>query len=353
MGKIDGLFSSVMADENEENLIPKVTDSLKDLPISNSDESEASKKKKSPKNKKKKAPKELVYTITVPVKVYALSKLDPRIVLNTRLDSVCFPTENKSDTSEDLKFEHSWDELLVFLIGALQFKLKDSFIEIVSNSGVLTNNIQLRTGSRKYLDYEIEKGIKVYKIPGTSYIVEIADHNFDLLPSINKCVKLLNINPKDIECKLINPNIKAYEEDKVELITEVKTLEELLETGLPFDSVVSKVGILDEDLECDSLRSGVILLLCYAILMYEAPALDALLKYTIKDVVGVTDDNQAYLGYMRVTPLVECEYCFYTNGQTMAMLNYINNIYNDLGITSDSIEITYSYKEGGEVHYGS
>ena len=99
-----------------------------------------------------------------------------------------------------------------------------------------------------------------------------------------------------------------------------------------------------EFLDCEDLRSGVVLLLCYAIIMHEQPAIDAFVKHTIKDIIGVTDDNQQYFGFIRTTPLVECDYHFYTNGQTIPMLKYVGHVYKELGVIPEYIEFIYSTK---------
>ena len=340
--------------------------------------------KEEKKPKRQKSIKDGVTNLTWKYKKYRLSRISQIIVDHTELIGVTFISkirgfEDKEET--DIKITKSWIELLGFLIGSIKTRYGNGYEEILSSFGIVNDSIQLRHTQPIYLDAELSE-IELYNIPELNLIIEHHKYNKNLYNSICKAVKALGFNQNDIQLTLYNPNnansnkehikreTKSRKKDKeytldeilktklldkpltvsqdkllqlLKFETKVSTIKELLEIRSTLTGSFNITGIIiDNEIEDISGNlPAMSYFLSYLIIIYEDQARQSIIKNTIKNEVGVTDNNQKYFGVMKTIPLQDRELHFYYNGLNSVLIEFIANILKDLQIDLSSISFRY------------
>ena len=324
--KIEELFNDIIDDTDEIEDAGFITGAVTSNQTDNSVKVETKEKKK--KSRKKKITSKVKYLETYQ-ESFRLSALDPDIIKNTRLLSVGFP-----DT--DIKTEHSWIEFLLFLVGAIYQNNPDEFIDIIAPSGIFDNNISIRKHELSRFQVDYENGLEVYRIPGLDYYIDYFPNCLSLFSAIVNALKVLGIKPEAVTVELENPSLRPKELD-IEMVDKTYDLSELANTTLSNDFNPYLIKIDDEPMECENFRHAVLLVLSYLLILYPEKATEVLKSNTTKDVVGVTEDNQDYLGFMRVTPLPNSKLYFYSNGLNNAMAKYLYICCEELDQNSENI----------------
>lgn len=310
--KIEELFNEIIDDSDsiDSGFItsPLITDGK-------NQESTPDKTKKPKKSKKSKANKEKIRSIDTYTASFRLSALDPDIIKNAEIVEADFPDVN-------IKFEHSWIEFLLFLVGAIHQSNPDKFIETIAPSGIFDSNISIRKHELNRFEVDYQNGLEVYRIPGLEYYIDYFPNCLSLFTAIINALKVLNIKPEQVSIDLVNPKLKPEDLD-IPMVDKEYTLSNLANSIVDNDFRPYLVKINDEPMECENFKHAVLLVLSYLLIMYPEKSSDILKSNTQKDIVGVTEDNQDYLGFMRVTPLPNSKLYFYSNGMNTAMAKYL------------------------------
>lgn len=329
-GKIEELFNDIIDDTDDIGNTGFITGVLP------SDQSNKSGKDK---KKEKKAKKKKVIAKAKTIETYQeslrLSALDPDIIKNTKLLSIGFP-----DT--DVTVEHSWIEFLLFLVGAIYQNNPDKFIDIIAPSGIFDNNISIRKHELNRFQVDYENGLEVYRIPGLDYYIDYFPNCLSLFTAITNALKVLRIKPEAVTVELENPSLRPKELD-IPMQDKEYSLSTLANSTVSNDFNPYLVKIDGESMECENFKHAVLLILSYLLILYPEKATEVLKSNTIQDVVGVTEDNQDYLGFMRVTPLPNSKLYFYSNGLNNAMAKYLYICCEE--IDQDSEQIIFVDKE--------
>lgn len=91
------------------------------------------------------------------------------------------------------------------------------------------------------------------------------------------------------------------------------------------------------------IRQSLGYLLSFLHSLYPEESYQSMIKWTKPEVIGVTSDQQDYIGQMKLTSIPGTDLYYYTNGQSTELYNYISSIAKDLNIPDT--EITFTYEE--------
>jgi cyanate lyase len=338
VGKFDSLFSDLILEEKspDSNLIESgpikvdiealVNESMQEKPVKKS----KSNKKKSNISKGKHTMKD----ISKPVDTVKLSAISYLMLDNAELSEFEVP-------GVKLKTPKSWKDFFVTMVGSVYVYRgmdRGNFESTMTSKNIFNENIEISRTLRYMLDRECEN-TEIFQVTGTDYYVSFiggAELNNSILSGIRHMLEILQIPEKEVKLHLYKETV-SYDNLTDPLIY---SLYELVNKGIPSYISVISCGIGDDMIPVKSLKQAVEMMLIF--LTSVDDDMDSVYRSlemsTMKDVVGVSKNRDAYTGIMEMTQICD-GYYFYTNGLQSKLIEYLYNVCNNLGIDTKDIKI--------------
>lgn len=304
-------------------------------------------------------------------KSYRINRINENLMNITEVRSVTFIAKAEGfneDEETEVAIKESWMGLLGFLIGCVHEQYKEKYLEVLSNYGVFNNSIQLRVYQPTYLDKDIEDGLNIYKIEHLGILIEYRNNLSDLRSSIRKAISILKIRENNVVINLFNPNYILSEEKKnnrrkvksktnenvfdLDLTYDIEETKDELESDnlIKLNNIIDSIdksinivqlGVDGEFDPVDSNEHAASYILAYLIIMYEDRAISVIKNNSLKDEIGVTEDNSEYFEIMKTTKLPNSNLYFYYNGNSKKLIKYLYKICEEIGVDQSSIEFSY------------
>ena len=314
-----------------------------------------------PKKKRKPADKNKPLPLSKCTKEYKMSYLMSHSTLGSNVVGIKFGIEK-----DFLEITGSWKELFFLILGAIYDKHPSDFSAVCATAGLFDSTMMLDKDDHAHLDEDVDNGLVIYKLPFCDYIIEMPNHdrtNHNYPKRVFSGLGVLGYGKFDVTFKILTNgiNLGDYFEDKSKYEpkksdkTKQKKPKNLKEYEMSLDELYNKrdflmlytpvsVSVNGDSMEVESTLELVIWLISYMLIMCDTDAdvkniEQELISNTVEDEIGVTDDEQKYLGVMKKHSLVNSKWRVYSNGNQAKMLEYLIKVLKALNIDATSITV--------------
>lgn len=313
------------------------------------------------KKKRKPADKNKPLPLSKCTKEYKMSYLMSHSTLGSNVVGIKFGLEK-----DFLEITGSWKELFFLILGAIHDKHPSDFSAVCATAGLFDSTMMLDKDDHAHLDEDVDNGLVIYKLPFDGYIIEMPNHdrtNHNYPKRVFDGLGVLGYGKFDVTFKVLTNGINIgdyfeakskYDSKKIDKAKKKKP-KNIKEYEMSLEELYNKrdflmlyppvsVSVNNDTMEVDSTLELVIWVISYLLIMCDTDAdikniERALIDNTMESEIGVTDDEQKYIGIMKKHSLVNSKLRVYSNGSQSKMLEYLIKVLKALSVDATGIAV--------------